>query len=861
MNRLMSYDPTNLNHWPVLTRYPQNRLRKIALPLGGIGTGTVSLGGRGNLTDWEIMNRPAKGFVPRNTFFALYAKPQGEAAVTRVLEGPIEDVDYDGPYGCKVPNHGLPRFRQCSFEAAYPFGKAVLDDDSVPVSVRLGGFNPLIPGHADDSGIPAAVLKIELTNKTGKTVEASVCGCLENFIGHDGRYGQAKHNVNEFRQDRIQGIYMYSLGVDPVSEQFGTMSLTTTEEDVTYSLGWRGWEIKHSWSERLINFWDDFSSDGRLDAYSGDNENTPAASLAASVVLPPYGTKTVTYMICWHFPNRQSWDVLIKPKVEQNNTKCCGGGVCTCERPVRVGNYYTTAYANAWDVAVKTASRLDELEQASLQFVNAFLSGDLPDAVKEAALYNVSTLRSQTCFRTDEGTFFGWEGCGVFHGSCHGNATHVWNYDLASGFLFGELASGMREAEFRFGVTEKGLLNHRLMLPLYRGTEFGVAAADGQTGTLMRLYREWKLSGDDAFLTRLWPNARKAIEFCWQEGGWDADQDGVAEGCQHVTYDVEFFGPNPLAGVWYLGALRAVEEMAAHLGERDLAEKCRRLFENGSRYIDERLFNGEYYEQEVRGFDPELIAPGLQTGEGAINRQEPELQLTHGCLTDQLVGQYMAHALGLGYLLNPGHIRKALQSIVKYNHRPGTDGFFNPMRSFVLNDEPSLVVCTYPRGERPKFPFPYFSEVMNGMEYAAAAHMLYEGLTDEGVGLIADIRSRYEGRKRNPFNEQECGDHYVRSMASWGAVLALTGFQFSAVDRTMAFKAASREATYFWSNGYAYGIVKQRPVQGAVEVELSVLQGSVRLSRFGLNGWGHVQFEREKEIKKGEILKIAVGRE
>jgi len=80
--------------WPVLNRYDQKHLERIALPLGGIGTGTISLGSRGDLRDWEIMNRPAKGFIPPGVagsgpFFALSAKPKGGTAIGRALEGSL----------------------------------------------------------------------------------------------------------------------------------------------------------------------------------------------------------------------------------------------------------------------------------------------------------------------------------------------------------------------------------------------------------------------------------------------------------------------------------------------------------------------------------------------------------------------------------------------------------------------------------------------------------------------------------------------------------------------------------------------------------------------------------------------------
>ena len=101
-------------------------------------------------------------------------------------------------------------------------------------------------------------------------------------------------------------------------------------------------------------------------------------------------------------------------------------------------------------------------------------------------------------------------------------------------------------------------------------------------GCIMKMYRDWQLSGDDNTLRKLWPNVRKAVEFCWIKGGWDADRDGVMEGCQHNTMDVEYYGPNPQMEIWYLGALRAAEEMAKGAGDKAFAALCRDLFDKAT---------------------------------------------------------------------------------------------------------------------------------------------------------------------------------------------------------------------------------------------------------------------------------------
>jgi non-lysosomal glucosylceramidase len=376
-------------------------------------------------------------------------------------------------------------------------------------------------------------------------------------------------------------------------------------------------------------------------------------------------------------------------------------------------------------------------------------------------------------------------------------------------------------------------------------------------GCIMKLYRDWQLSGDDDLLRRLWPNAKKALAFCWVQGGWDADKDGVMEGCQHNTMDVEYFGPNPQMEAWYLGALRSAEEMARYLGDEGFEAECRALFEQGRAWSDAHLFNGEYYEHEVRPVkDVSEIYDGLLVGMGARDLSNPDYQLGPGCLVDQLVGQFMAHICGLGYLLDSEHVRTTLRSIRKYNRRENFNDHFNCMRSYVLGDEAALLMATYPKG-RPERPFPYFTEVMTGFEYAAAVGMLYEGQVDEGLESIRDIRARYDGAKRSPFDEAECGHHYGRAMASWAAVLALTGFHYSAHDARMTF--AARAGRHFWSTGSAWGTCELRREAAGWSARVEVLGGHVALRQLVLTGVGEAQVQAAEVMGRGQGTSAMIG--
>ena len=774
--------------WPVLKKYDQEHTYKIALPIGGIGTGTVSLGGRGNLQDWEIMSRPAKGYNPgsgRNNspFFVLFTDVDGKKD-TRLLEGPVPFYLYEGSSGAIVTNHGLPRFGENTFDAAYPFGQVNLKTPQIPVDVKIKSFNPLIPGDIDNSSIPITVLDFELTNTSDKEVKFSLCGTMQNFIGEDGSQGKALRNKNTFRSEKeIHGIYFTSDGVDSIADQWGNMAMVITSDgNISHRTSW----LPERWGTSILDFWDDFSADGILDNRKDKGKIThivspladintsmpdkPMASLAVSETLPAGSTKTIRFLITWYFPNRTAW----------------------ASEPMK--NYYTTKYSDAWDVVQKTAPVLSDLENQTIGFVDAFLDSDFPDEVKESALFNISTLRTQTCFRLADGNFFAWEGCNDASGCCFGSCTHVWNYETTTAFLFGSLAQTMRNVEFGLATNDNGLMSFRVKIPYDNIPEFAKVAADGQMGCIMKIYREWQLSGDDIFLKTLYPKVKGALSYAWIKGGWDADQDGVMEGVQHNTMDVEYYGPNPQMTIWYLGALRAMEEMSIYMKDKEMAAKCRKLFESGSIWTDENLFNGEYYIHKIIVPAKEDIPKEHLSGMGARDFGNPDYQLGEACLVDQLVGQYLAHVCGLGYLVKKENVATTLQSIMKYNYRPDLSDHFNCFRSYAFGNEAALLMAAYPK-TRPENPFPYFTEVMTGFEYTAAIGMLQEGQIEEGLKCISNIRDRYDGRKRSPFNEAECGHHYGRAMASWSALITLSGFNYSGVSKTLTF--TSKPGTYF----------------------------------------------------------------
>ncbi len=836
----------NSTDWPVLKTYNQEHIQKIKMPVGGIGTGTVSLTGRGALEDWEIMNRPAKGFNPtlenrgpakqKGPFFAIYVENKKGEKQTRLLEGLPDEAEFEGAWGATSNNHGLPRFSTAIFKAAYPFGQVNLSDESLPVEVVMGAYNPLIPGNIDDSSIPVCILNYKVKNTSDEDITISLAGSIQNFIGFDGTRGKAIKNVNTFREENgLKGIHYTSDGVDPESEQWGSFSFVSlNEEETTYRTAWQ--PLANRWDKKRLDFWDDFSDDGILEPRTNEAANAPMGSLAVKTKLKAGEEKNFRFLISWYFPNRGTWD---KPGFWKYV-------------PANMGNYYASQYSDSWDVITKTLPRLDELETKTKTFVNALLDSDIPTEIKESALFNLAHLRTQLAFRVNSGHLLGWEGIFDDRGCCFGSCTHVWNYEQTTAFLFGELAKTMRDVEYGYSTDETGLMSFRAYLPLDTAQLWGKAAADGQMGCIMKFYRDWQLSGDDAFLQKHWPMVKKSLEFCWIPGGWDADKNGVMEGSQHNTMDVEYFGPNPQMGFWYLGALKASAEMATYLGDKKFALTCTELFEQGSEWMDANLFNGEYYEQHIQPpMSADNVAPsliGAASSKNEIDFTSPDFQLGKGVLVDQLIGQQFAHVVGLGYLGKEANIKQTLKSIMKYNYVEKMYTHANFHRSYALGDESALIMAAYP-GERPAKPFPYYSEVMTGFEYTAAIGMLQEGQTEDGLKCIRNIRERYDGKKRSPFNEAEAGHHYARSMIAWAGVLATSKFHYSAVDKSMSF--TSVPGTYFWSNGYSWGTCEVKDK----EAILTVLSGEIELDSFSLDGVGTKKLKGET-VHSSEILEI-----
>ena len=843
-------------------------LNTIAFPLGGLGTGNITLGGRGEIRELEIFNRPDKGKSPEFTFFSIWAKEEGKGAVAKMLERELIP-----PYVAwmGIPRNQLPgvgRFKEARFRGEYPFANLMLADVAVPVSVELEAYNPFIPLSTEKSEIPAVIFNWKIRNDKDSTADVSLAFSMLNPIktqDKSGRKGYGK-NLNQYIEDgKFRGIRMSSNRADSESTDYGTIAFVTTEKDVDAQTRW----YRGGWWDNAHVFWDDFADDGRLKAVTDSEESeegrSDIATLLVHVKLNPGEEKVISFYLAWHFPTRENY---------WNGEKEVRGK--------KFKNFYATKFSDAWEVARYFIKNEKELYQETKKFHDILFQSTYPSYVIDAVSSQASSLKTNLVMRTEDGKFFGFEGLTDDSGCCPMNCTHVWNYEQTLAYLFPSLERSMRETDFLHNTFDNGYQVFRTLMPLGDYWWNFKPCADGQMGNIVRVYREWKLCGDMEWLRKLWPKVKAALEFAWKGVGevdekskwqkerltlpWDPDKDGVMEGEQHNTYDIEFYGPNTMTGALYLSALKASAEMAEALGEKKKAREYLDIFERGSEEYDKLLWNGEYYIQKVEVMEglvvPEHLRlpekscdnPSCEGKESPGGKKEamgqgeavPKYQYGEGCLSDQLLGQYLAHVAGLGYILDKEHVDKAMGSTFKYNFLKDQSSFSNVQRVYALNEEAGLLLCSWPKGKRPALPFVYSDEVWTGIEYQVAASLIYSGLIDEGLSVVKAARDRYQGFNRNPWDELECGHHYARAMASWALLLALSGFQYDGASGFIAFSPRINKDHFFtfWSSGSGWGSFELK----ANELKLKVEEGSLKLSRLGVS--------KEYGFKKAEKVLV-----
>ena len=543
---------------------------------------------------------------------------------------------------------------------------------------------------------------------------------------------------------------------------------------------------------------------GDADETSGDKSaaftDKLIGSLGRKLTLAAGESKTVMFVLAWHFPN------LSFPSKHPNALTNCG-------------RYYATKFSSAQAVAEYVAENFPRLESQTKLWRDTWYDSTLPFWFLDRTMLNTSILATSTCYRFANGRFYGWEGVGC----CAGTCGHVYHYAHAAARLFPELERDTRErVDFGLALQPDGAIH-------FRGEFNDIPAVDAQAGTILRALREHQMCADDAFLKRNWPKIKRATQWLIAK---DANNDGLIESNQHNTLDSDWYGKVAWLSGLYLASLAAAAAMADEVGDHDFGKQCREILETGRKNFTAQLFDGDYFINQV---DPKHL--------NAINSGT-------GCEIDQVFGQSWAFQVGLPRVLPEKETVTALQSLWRYNFSPdvGTYRAANkPGRWYALPGEAGLLMCTFPRtdwdfqksggegNKRPGFAG-YFNECMNGFEHQVAGHMIWEGMVMEGLAVERAVHDRYHASRRNPWNEIECGDHYARSMASYGVYLAACGFEHHGPKQHIGFAPRLTPENFkcAFTSAEGWGSFFQKTESGNLKAEISVRWGKLKLRTIAL---------------------------
>jgi len=590
--------------------------------------------------------------------------------------------------------------------------------------------------------------------------------------------------------------YTASEGVHSKATGFGTLALAALAEKVSLRPAFEDWK----------EAWDAFAATGRFGPADQAKPNPPTrpgrtvnGAVAATVTVAAGQTVEVPFLLTWHYPNKYNQ-----------------GGVW-------MGCHYAARWPDAAAVMREVVGSFPKLRQKTERFRKTMYDSTLPYWLLDCLTSQAAIIRHiGVVFRIANGDVFGWEGS---NGCCQPTCTHVWGYEQTLSRVFPDLEKEMRRIDFKHQQRQDGGVNNRTDVPSPPRPTGEQPFADGHASCILKAYREALNSPDDAFLKEYWPHIKRAVEYLIgrDAAGAGGKPEGILRDDQWNTYDEALHGVTTFISGYYLAALRAGEEWARRMGDAATADRFHAVFVKGQENLIKLCWNGEYFEQKL---DDYLKRPG---------------EVGPGCMADQLIGQWWAHQLGLGYLLPKERVQAALKSVFKYNWMPDLTGWKHAPRAFAGAKDKGLIICTWPKGGRPGHVMLYSDEVWTGIEYQVAAHMIYEGLVEEGLAIVKGARDRYDGIPRppiprNPWNEIECGGHYARAMSSWSLLLAASGYEYDGPAKALRFAPHLTPDNFkaFFCGPEGWGSLRQSRDGGTQKNEIAVVEGQLAVAQLRL---------------------------
>ncbi len=854
-------------------------LNYIGMPVGGIGCGQLYLAGDGRLWLWDIFKSNYQREPSGSLKFSLmtmnghYTEPvDSKTGSYSVRNG----AEVEQGFAIRVRQGGDVRVRTLdadgfpgvTFRGEYPIGRVTYADAQCPVRVEMEAFSPFIPLNARDSALPATVLGFTITNPGPSPVEVDVMGWLQNATcPYENAAGLGKRRNTLVQQD---GLATLDQTVEPILGQgletrhgFGSMALSLIDAPADAVIGAVDVGLPLDAASFTGRFESGATADRKLDG------KPLVGAIGQSLALAPGGSSRVQFLLTWYFP-------LLQQKEDQPK------GMNQIQNFAKLRRHYADRFSSAADAARKIAHDFERLAGGTRLWNQTWYDSTLPNWLLDRAFIPLDCLATQTFHWFDNGRPWAWEGVDC----CEGTCTHVWSYAQAMGRIFPEIERAFREkVDYGISFSPDGMI-------AYRGESGKGAATDGQAGTILRTLREHQMSADNAFLKRVWPNTRQALEFLLRQ---DPKQQGLLEGGQANTLDAKWFGPMAWISSLYCAALRAGARMAEEMGDPAFARTCTEVADRGMKNMVARVYNGEYFIH--------------------LPPDHKRINSNRGSHIDQVLGQSWAWQVGLPRVLPKKETDSALNALWKYNFTPDAGGYVRKhtvikgARVYAAVGEAGMIMTTWPQGgaelavpgmEKRKEDFEtwlgpggYFDECMTGFEYQVASHMIYEGKpgSDEvmhGLAVARSVHDRYGPTKRNPYNEIECGDHYSRAMAAYGVYLAACGFEYDGPKGHLGFAPRLTPEGFrcAFTAAEGWGTFNQKSETGGLRAEVQIKWGQLRLKSLALQlpagatftnlvltlggkplsaklvlsgGRAEIQFERGALLQAGQALNISIA--
>ncbi len=818
--------------------YTGEYLNRVAFPIGGMGAGMFCMEGTGAISHMSVRNKP-EIFNEPGMFAAISIKGLKNGA--KILEGAVPDWKKFGQRGAgnglEGATTGLPRFHNAVFKARFPFGYIDLTDNELPLHVEITGWSPFIPTDDDNSSLPVGAMEYKIVNTGAASIEAVFSFNAKNFLKVD----DGKNSINKI----TNGFILSENGTKekPFKSDF---AIFTNDSSAVVDYCW----FRGGWWDPVTMAWNAVKN-AEVKSVAPVESDAPGASIYIPFTLGAGKEKVIKVMMAWYMSDT---DFTIG-KISEKKENCDpSSGCCASPDVLNLDKYdknfngkfykpwYSSKFNSVEEVSKYWLENYNDLFKKSTLFKDAFYASTLPPEVVEAVAANLTILKSPTVMRQYDGRLWNFEGCGDDWGCCHGSCTHVWNYAQAISHLFPALERSLRHTEFCESQNAEGHQNFRATLPIQPADHNFHAACDGQLGGIMKVYREWCISGDNEWLKKMYPMVKASMDYCIRT--WDPKNKGVIEEPHHNTYDIEFWGPDGMHCSFYIGALNAITAMGKFL-QKDVS-LYEQLAEKGKKFMETELYDGEYFIQKIQftglnAPNPAEVAKKSFGGEYSkeaielLEKEGPKYQYGKGCLSDGVLGAWIARMCGLDDPIDTAKIKTHLLAVHRYNLEKNLSDHANPQRpAYALGDEGGLLLCSWPKGGKLSLPFVYSDEVWTGIEHQVASHLMLMGYVKEGLEIVRISRNRYDGRIRNPFNEYECGHWYARALSSYGYLQALTGVRYDAVDKTLHIDSNIGDFTSFLSTETGFGtvslkqgVVSLKTVYGTIPVEKTLIAGKI----------------------------------